>query len=302
MTELITRLWHASRPMTAVGLAMLPLFAAAVAGIFLDTRTITGAPAWLKPAKFAISIALYLLTLSWVYSFLTIWQPLLSAMAWITALAMVVEVVILNVQAWRGVASHFNVGTPLDAALFGTMGTAIALLWVASMVIAAALFVQSFDNPVLGAALRCGMLLTVLGSASGVLMPGPTKAQLAESKQTGKLPLIGAHTVGAPDGGPGLPGVGWSTLFGDLRVPHFLGLHGVQIIPLLGWLLLLQKVPESRAVLKVYSASASYLGLYGLLLWQAIRAEPLTNPSRLIFGTFAVWLLASVLGWFVTGL
>ena len=71
--NLISRLWQADAPLTGVGLLMIVILAASIVGLAIDPRSITGAPAWLKPAKFAASIAIYTLTLAWVFTFLRDW-------------------------------------------------------------------------------------------------------------------------------------------------------------------------------------------------------------------------------------
>src|SRR5262245_66316885 len=63
-------LWTADRPLAAVtGLMLVALVASALA-ILVDPRTIAGAPAWLKPAKFAASTAIYAATLAWAFTHL----------------------------------------------------------------------------------------------------------------------------------------------------------------------------------------------------------------------------------------
>src|SRR6478672_7788440 len=57
--HLLKQLWRTNAPLTFTGLLMLPALATAIAGLLLDPRIITDAPAWLKPAKFAVSIAIY---------------------------------------------------------------------------------------------------------------------------------------------------------------------------------------------------------------------------------------------------
>ena len=118
-------------------------------------------------------------------------------------------------------------------------------------------------------------------------MVAPKHDQLRALHEGERVPMIGGHTVGASDGGPGLPGVGWSTEHGDLRVPHFLGIHGVQMIPLFAWLF------ARRRVAAVFIAAASYVALFAILAWQAFRGESIVAPDRLTIDVLLVWLGAT---------
>jgi hypothetical protein len=102
--------------------------------------------------------------------------------------------------------------------------------------------------------------------------------------------------VGVEDGGPGLPVTRWSTTGGDQRVPHFVGLHGSQALPLFGYLLARFAPAWLRAghrIALVWTAGLSYLGLVVLLTWQALRGQPLTSPDAATLGAlFALVLTA----------
>src|SRR5688572_5904470 len=93
---LLDSLWHSSPPLTAVGLLMLVAALASLAGIVVDPRVITGAPAWLKPFKFALSAAIYCLTLAWVFGWLTDRPRTRRVVAWTTAIVFVLEVAIID--------------------------------------------------------------------------------------------------------------------------------------------------------------------------------------------------------------
>src|SRR5262249_53271058 len=106
-----------------------------------------------------------------------------------------------------------------------------------------------------------------------------------------------AHTVGAPDGGPGLPLVGWSTVGGDLRVAHFLALHAMQLMPLAGWAIdrWARTRSATRRAALVAAAAASYTGLMLLLWWQAMRAQPLLAPDAATLAALGALAFASAL-------
>src|SRR5215471_11221683 len=150
LAVLLDRLWHASPPLTAVGTLMLLAAIASLIGIFVDPRIITGAPAWLKPFKFAVSTAIYSLTLAWVFEWLSDWPRVRRVVGWTTAIVFVLEVAIIDAQAWRGTTSHFNVSTKLNMALFFVMGSAILLQTLTSVAVAVALWRQPFADRALG--------------------------------------------------------------------------------------------------------------------------------------------------------
>jgi hypothetical protein len=268
---------------------MVAVLAPFLAGLWIDPRVITGAPAWLKPAKFAASTALFMFTLAWMFSYLPGWPRLRRTVGWIAAATLVLEVALIALQAWRGKTSHFNVGTRLDATVFAVMGTAILVQTASSVAVTVALWRQPFVDRAFGWALRLGMVIALLGASTGGLMTQPTAAQLADAREGRRVMVFGAHTVGAADGGPGLPGTGWNLQHGDLRVPHFVGLHAMQVLPLIALLLVRRSAAETCRVGLVWVAGASYFTLFALLLVQALRGEGLAAPSQATIAAFIVW-------------
>jgi hypothetical protein len=301
MKNTIETLWKSDARLTAVGIFMTALLAATGVALLVDPREVLGAPAWMKPAKFAASIAIYTFTLAWVFTYLSEWVRTRRIVSWITAVTLLLEIIIIDVQAWRGTGSHFNVGTLLDGVLFTVMGVAILVQTLAAIAVAAALWKQRFADRAIGWALRLGMTVTIVGAITGGLMTQPTQAQIDAARAGQRMTVSGAHTVGAPDGGPGLPGTGWSREHGDLRVAHFIGLHAIQILPLIAFVFTRQGWQETRRVRMVWATSASYVSLFGLLLWQALRGQSVVAPDFDTVAALAAWAAATVLAMAAAG-
>jgi hypothetical protein len=285
----LVRLWRASPPLTAVGALMAVVAVASLVGVLIDPRIISGAPAWLKPFKFAVSTAVYSLTLAWIFGWLSDWPRVRRVVGWTTAIVFVLEVAIIDAQAWRGTTSHFNVSTTVDGVLFFVMGGAILLQTLVSVAVAVALWRQRFTDRPLAWALRLGMTLTIVGALTGPLMTRPTAAQLADVRAGGRMTISGAHSVGGPDGGPGMPVTGWSREYGDLRVPHFIGLHAIQALALIAVGLRRWPRPEAVRVRTLLAAAASYTSLFVLLLWGALRGQSLLAPDAVTLLSIGIW-------------
>ncbi|GHC92636.1 hypothetical protein GCM10007079_41060 [Nocardiopsis terrae] len=270
----------------AAAYACVLLLAVSAVGLAVDDRVVNGEAAWLKPFKFSLSIIVYNATLAWLLSLVVRWRRAGWWLGAVVAAMSLGEMALIITQVARGEMSHFNNSTAFDSAVYTVMGTMITVLWAATFAIGAILLFQRIRERSTGWAIRIGVGIALLGMGVGPLMTSPTPAQLEES--SGGVPdVVGAHTVGPADGGPGLPLVGWSTVGGDLRVGHFLGIHGLQVMVLLVLVLgvLSARFPRLRddgtRRRLVAVVGAAYTGLTALTVWQALRGQSVVSPDAL---------------------
>lgn len=240
------------------------LLVLSLALLAFDQRLVTGANPWLKPIKFEVSIVIFNLTVAWMLLQLSSKQvgsqviaPIIAA---VIGVAMCVEISAITAQAARGITSHYNRSTPLNATVFNAMAAAIL---INTLAVVALLLLYCQPQPQIPAPLlwgiRLGLILFLFSSLQGLQM-------VANS----------GHTVGARDGGPGLPVLRWSTRFGDLRVAHFIGLHGLQILPLLGYALSrIDRLATPASVAIVATTFALLASLFFTALNQASSGRPL---------------------------
>jgi hypothetical protein len=285
--------YDAAPALTVLGFIMAADLVFCMLGLVVDRRVITGAPAWLKPAKFALSTMIACWSFAFCMASTTIWPRLRRVLDVVLAAGLFIEIALIDMQAARGTSSHFNLATQFDAAVFGVMGVSIVGIWLGMLVLTVLLFRQSFAGSAWGWSLRLGMILALVGTGSGALMTVPNSRQMAEAHVTGRLSVAGGHTVGAPDGGPGLPVTGWSADHGDLRIAHFLGMHGLQVLPLLAWWMARRWPPADARTQRnvIFTAATSYLALFGLILQQAFRGQSIAQPDSLTLEVFAMWLV-----------
>jgi hypothetical protein len=273
---------RAHRPLFVLAVATAITAAVAAIGLFVDGRMITGLPLWDKPLKFAISVGIYALTFGWLFGQLRRGRRIAWWAGTAAAVFLGVEMVIVVGQALRYTTSHFNVSTPFDAALWSVMGSSIAVVWVATLVIAVVLFANPGPDPARNLAIRAGAVISLIGMALGFLMTIPSAAQMHANDG-----IVGAHTVGLADGGPGIPLLGWSTVGGDLRIPHFVGMHALQLLPLL--LIVLEVLSRRHPALRddavrtrlMGLAAIGYAALVAVLTWQALRGQSIVHPDGL---------------------
>lgn len=222
----------------------------------LTTIQVYNVNAWYKPFKFAVSTGIYSWTMAWFCYYLPSFN--IRLFNWAVIILLGFEVIYISIQAGRGQLSHYNSSTSIYSALYSLMALAATLITVYTAYIGVLFFAHDFSGlPVHFVwSIRLGIVLFVIFSFEGFVMG---------SRLT--------HTIGGPDGGEGLPVLNWSTKYGDPRVAHFVGMHALQVLPLLSFYLL-KNTKLTILVAILYGMLAFYT------LFQALQAKPLVKISR----------------------
>ncbi len=209
---------HSAGPLLS-WMAWALLLAAPIYALAALTTASAGTSPWIKPIKFSISFATYAWALIFFLRSLSL-SRLQSAIArYAIFISVVIEMLCLSLQAWRTQA-HVP-ATWLDSAVAQWMTAMIMVNTVVVMTVLAWFCHGKRIKPADAAfiaAIRFSIVIFLAGNAIG-----------------GYMLERGAHTVGAADGGPGLPFVNWSTIAGDLRISHFIAIHAIQVLPLFAY-------------------------------------------------------------------
>lgn len=222
------------------------------------TAQVLGVNAWYKPFKFAASIGIYAWTMAWFCAYL---PASFNINLFNTAIIVLLgfEIVYIVLQAERGQLSHFNQSSAIYAGLYSLMALAASLVSLYTAYVGWLFFTNAFPQlpDYYLWAIRWAIVLFVVFSFEGFVMG----ARLS-------------HTIGGPDGGPGLPLLNWSYRYGDPRIAHFIGMHALQVLPLLAYYAL----KDVRAV----TVAAILYGILAVFtLVQALNGRALWNGSAL---------------------
>jgi hypothetical protein len=177
---------------------------------------------------------------------------------WSVILLLGFEIFYIAFQASKGQLSHYNLSTPVYSFLFSMMALAATLVTLYTAYVGLLFFTNSFPElpNYYVWAIRLGIIIFVIFSFEGFAMGSRL-----------------SHSVGALNDNSNWFIVGWSKTVGDLRVAHFIGMHALQVLPVL-----------SYYVFKNTKLTVGLSVVYGLLalltLYQALNGKPLVKSNN----------------------
>ena len=212
---------------------------------------------WYKPFKFAFSTFLFAWAMAWYCYYLPNFN--INSFNWSVIILLGFEIFYIAFQASKGQLSHYNLSTPVYAALYSMMALAATLVTLYTAYIGVLFFTNSFPElpNYYVWAIRLSIILFVVFSFEGFAMGSKLN-----------------HSVGALNDNSNLFIIGWSKTVGDLRVSHFIGMHALQVLPFL-----------SYYVLKNTKLTFGLSIIYGMLaimtLIQALKGRPFIKTRKI---------------------
>jgi hypothetical protein len=255
MIDFLHHLKQRNETLFYYGLLCLVLSLVFIALTKINTTQVYNVNAWYKPFKFAFSTFLFAWAMAWYCYYLPNFN--IKLFNWAVIILLGFEIVYIALQANKGQLSHYNLSTPVYAALYSMMALAASAVTIYTAYVGLLFFTNTFPdlpNYYLWA-IRFGIILFVIFSFEGFAMGSRLN-----------------HSVGALNDNSSWFIIGWSKTVGDLRVAHFIGMHALQVLPVL-----------SFYVFKNTKLTLALSLLYGLLalltLIQALQGKPLVKGS-----------------------
>ena len=274
--------WHrdrCARPLVAVGLVLVASGVAHLAVWAVLGGPWEGPVTWRKPILFGVSGGLTSLSLGWAFARLAPRRGDV-ALAWATALALLVEVALIDLQRWRGVASHFNRATTFDSVLYDAMGGLIVFVTLVAIDLAVRFLRRPpVMEPDMLLAGRAGLVLLAVSCVLGIWVSVHGELRMMD----GRVPeLVGAAGVA--------------------KFPHGVVIHAVQWLPLLAWAARRGGIdgPTRLRIVATATVGTVLLLAYALLQTFAGRARFDTPPAAyvlLVAGVVALAVPAFVTAW-----
>lgn len=231
----------------------------------------TGPVSWRKPFTFGLAFGVTLATVTWVTGYALLrWRGVLLG---VFAAASVTEVAVITVQAWRGVPSHFNTTTPVDAAFAYTAAGGGAVIIAVTAVFAVAAFrAIPAVAPSMLLAVRAGFAAFAVALLIGAAMI----AIGVVTSRTASLDAAYAAT-------------------GGLKSGHAATMHGILILPVLAWLASHTGWSEAHRLRVVAIGCAGYLLAAGAVVAETALGADAWQPSQapaasalVVLGTLAL--------------
>lgn len=222
----------------------------------LNNLQVYNVNAWYKPFKFAFSTFLFAWAMAWYCYYLPNFN--IRLFNWSVIILLGFEIAYIAFQASKGQLSHYNLSTPIYSALFSLMALAATLVTLYTAYVGFLFFTNSFPNlpDYYVWAIRLSIVIFVLFSFEGFAMGSRLN-----------------HSVGALNDNSNWFIVGWSKTVGDLRVSHFLGMHALQVLPILSFYILRNtKLTVVLSIIYVLLALATLI--------QALQGRPLIKTDK----------------------